>query len=178
MEYSQAFGLLMRLDGIHTDIKDGSKHKGCRRDEIVWALDVNRNERFMKAKPPGYKAGDVPTATMLDAISHLRQKGEETGIRTSPSELLEALEKLGFDCSKTEKYLNATGTLMKRQSELGIVNLEEVEEAMEAHENDDAKVIQLFEHPLVPGLLLSPSLTNERNFPCYLSPSLTLSALR
>lgn len=114
----------------------------------MWALDVHRGERFIKVRPiehEEYKAGESPTSLMLKGISHLTIRGDETGVKTGRRELLESLEKFKFNFELAEKWLNGVGTLMTRQTELGIASREEVEQEMEHHHLDDNKVIQLFQ---------------------------------
>ena len=82
---------------------------------------------------------------LLGGISFLITKGEENAIKTGHKELLESYQKFAFDRESAAKYLNAIGTLMKRQSELSIVSREEVEKALEDNDLDDEKVILLFE---------------------------------
>jgi hypothetical protein len=139
----KAAELLTRLDTIHKEISAGEKHLGCKRDDVLWALDKKRAEAFIRVRGRG--AGD-PATVMLDAISHLKKRSSETGLRTAREEILSSLEKLSYDQSAAEKYLNGVGTLMAQESELGIVCREEVEEAMEANGLDDAKVIELFHY--------------------------------
>lgn len=137
LDIAKAVEMLCKLDTIHNEIKSGEKHSGCKREDVVWALDPKRCTLRN------------PAAAMLDAISHILKKGAETGLKTSRHEILTSLEKLGYDQTATEKYLNGVGTLMSQQSELGIVSREEVEEAMEANEMDDGKVIELFQEAAV-----------------------------
>ena len=62
-----------------------------------------------------------------------------------PPQVYDALEKLDFREARVEKWLNGVGTLMLQQTALGIRDRDEVEEAMEYHDLDDAKVITLMQ---------------------------------
>ena len=145
----KAVELLCKLDVLTQEVRGVAQaYPGTTREDIVWALDPERCAALLKVRPLSndeYASGQSAATLILGGISHLIQRGKETGVVTSRTDLLASLEKLSFDQSKTEKWLNGVGTLMERQSELGIVSREEVEVEMERHELDDAKVIELFE---------------------------------
>jgi len=132
----KALELLQRLDSIHTEVKLGSYPKLVRED-IIWVLDplTKRVDLSLKRDAP----------QLLQGISDLLVAGDANGVKTGRKELLEAYEKFAFDKNRTESYLNAIGTLMRRQLELSVVSREEVEQALEANGLDDVKVIELFE---------------------------------
>ena len=65
-------------------------------------------------KAGAVKLGEDPADKLLEAISHLLQRAQETGVPTPKAELLASLEKFEFDRTKAEKYLNGVGTLMTR----------------------------------------------------------------
>jgi len=140
----KAVELLTRLDTLH---QERAKHPNCGREDIAWALDPERDGRFIKVRPLSheeYKAGETPSTIMLAAINSLVEELKAKKLTTSRAELLASLEKLSFDQEKAQKYLNGVGTLMQRQAELAIVSREEVEAAMNDHDLDDDKVIELF----------------------------------
>jgi len=82
---------------------------------------------------------------MLNSIDQLTLSSKASGVSTAKSDILAALTKLKFNVDESERWLNGVGTLMIRQTELGIVSREEVEQAMERHNLDDNKVIRLFQ---------------------------------
>ena len=117
------------------------------RADVLWALDADRTAVFLKTRGLTKEekgAAESPATVILAAIETIIASTTASGVKIQRSELYAALEKFAFDAPKAERWLNGVGTLMTRQTELGIVAREEVEVAMEYHELDDAKVIELF----------------------------------
>jgi len=134
LQIEKAVELLQRLDALY---QDRAKHPGIVREDVRWVLDpiAKRVDLSLNRTPD----------LLLGGLSELIRGGQERGVKTQRKELLAAFQKFKFNVESTGNYLNAIGTLMSRQAELGVVDREEVERALEDNQLNDAKVIELFE---------------------------------
>jgi len=140
-----AMDLLKRLQAFTEDDQFAAP---LTRPDMQWALDPNRGNIYIKHKPMSheqYQQGLTAPAMMLTDIKKLLDSAKEHSLTVTRTELYTAYEKFRFDADDGWRWLNGVGTLMMRRSELGIASREEVEHAMEFHELNDAKVIELFQ---------------------------------
>ena len=143
-----AMDLLKSLHELYSLKTGEGKWKECAREDFVWSLDPARVQKLTKVRPLSldeYKELGGPPQLMLNSIDELVTDSKENGLNTGKSEVLNTLEQFNFDVDKSMRWLKGVGTLMQRQMELGIISREEVEQAMEYHALDDAKVIELFQ---------------------------------
>jgi len=111
---------------------------------------VNRADMMWALKKEGaYKEvhGGLPNTQadlLLTMLGDLNQKKVAWG--DPPQEdVWQTLEKFDYALERAELWLKAMGTLMSRQIELGVESIEEVAHAMDVHDSNAAKVIELFE---------------------------------
>ena len=146
MDEGKAVESLMRL-GLMTAERDkveGDERARVERSDMIWAL---RHERaLIKLRPlehEEYVRGETGASLLVASLSTLNREKIAWG-DPPQAEVHDALLRFGYVLERATYWLKAMGTLMARQIELGVQSREEVEQAMDAHNNDPDRVIALF----------------------------------
>ena len=133
-------GRLNQMSTAHNEYEGPPEGKPrVNRADMMWALK----------KESAYKEvhGGLPNTgaeLLMSMLADLNQKKVAWG--DPPQEdVWQTLEKFDFALERAELWLKAMGTLMSRQIELGVESVEEVAHAMDVHDSNAAKVIELFE---------------------------------
>jgi len=157
LNIDKALELLGRLHSFNEErVADETKFGDVGRPDIVWALDPDRTDRFIKARPlthEEYSTGASPTSLLLVQIGALTAvaktiAGSPSGSISSETrhEIWDAIEKFKFDKELAQKYITGVKTLMTRQAELNIESREEVDAMMKEQEYDETKVLELMKN--------------------------------
>ena len=136
----------MRL-GLMTSERDkveGEERPRVERSDMIWAL---KNEKaLIKLRPlehEEYVRGETGASLLCAMLSTLNKEKIAWG-DPPQAEVHDALLRFNYVLERATYWLKAMGTLMARQIELGVQSREEVEQAMDSHNNDPDRVIALF----------------------------------
>ena len=111
---------------------------------MIWCLTHER--ALLKLRPLEHEdhvASETGASLLCAMLSSLNTQKVAWG-DPPQAEVHDALLRFDYVLERAEYWLKAMGTLMARQIELGVQSREEVERAMDAHNNDPDRVIALF----------------------------------
>uniref|UniRef100_A0A7S3AZQ2 Uncharacterized protein n=1 Tax=Haptolina ericina TaxID=156174 RepID=A0A7S3AZQ2_9EUKA len=156
LDTTKAVELLSRLSQFDEERQAQPERYGdVDRTDIVWALDPNRCERYVKDNPlthEEYTTGNSPASILLTKVGHLLAVASQATMETTNTisqetrkEVWGAIEKFDFNREQAEKYIRGVKVMMTKQDELGIESREEVDSIMESQGYDDLRVLQLMQ---------------------------------